>query len=155
MTSNALAIGQCIEQRFGDGANARAPGVYRALVERLGHQPPEPLVVGVIEAKHRRLEGFGRHIPQHRASARRVGRLARIDGQRPIRQDRPHVVETGQKQPPQRRVPVDGILGPQPVEVIVRMLTEDRVERSELLGRSATAACLTSSVPPCRGVRTG
>lgn len=51
---------------------------------------------------------------------------------RPIRQHRPYILETGKKQPRQRRVQVDGILGPQPVEAIVRMFTKDRVERGEL-----------------------
>ena len=32
-----VATGQRIEQRVGDRANARAPGVHRALVERLRH----------------------------------------------------------------------------------------------------------------------
>ena len=55
------AIGKCIEQPFGDGANAWAPGVHRALVKGLGHEPPEPLVVGVIQAEHGGLEGFWGH----------------------------------------------------------------------------------------------
>jgi len=59
---------------------------------------------GVIQEEHGLLEFFGRHILHQRAPARRVGCFARIDRQRPIRQDRFHILKTGEKQPPNRRI---------------------------------------------------
>jgi hypothetical protein len=43
-----------------------------------------------------------------------------------------HVLELGQKQPSEFGVPMNGILGSQPVEVFMWPLAKDRVERGKL-----------------------
>jgi hypothetical protein len=86
----------------------------------------------VIQIQHGRLEGLQWYIAPHRAPPRRVRRLARILRKRAIRKHSPHIFKAGQKQPPEFRIQVEGIFGPQPVKAIVRMLTEHRVERREL-----------------------
>ena len=63
---------------------------------------------------------------------RRARGLAQIIRKRAIGQHPPHIFKAGQKQPPEFRIQVEGIFGPQPVEAIVRMLTKHRVERREL-----------------------
>src|SRR6516165_616722 len=67
----------------------------QASIERWGHQPPEALVVGVVQIQHGRLEGLQRYIAPHRASAWCVGRFAQILRKRPIHQHSLHILETG------------------------------------------------------------
>ena len=71
------------------------------------------------------------HRPSSHAAAA-CRRLAWILRKRAIRKHSPHIFKAGQKQPPEFRIQVEGIFGPQPVEAIMRMLTEHRVERHEL-----------------------
>jgi hypothetical protein len=91
-------------------------------------QAPEPLVVGVVEQQHRRLEVATRGSSHHRMPTPHIRRLARIDREGAVREDRPRILEAGQKQPAQFRVTMDWILGSQPIEIFMRALTEDLVD---------------------------